>query len=64
MIPRWLTSLCSFQISFSFALVKILKNNQQKGLYHKGNYCVRVAKVQSVLGISKFLLSFLYAFTA
>ncbi|KAF6030762.1 hypothetical protein EB796_010943 [Bugula neritina] len=55
MIPRWLTSLCSFQISFSFALVKIWKNNQQKGLYHKGNYCVHVAKVQSVLGISNIV---------
>ncbi|KAF6016949.1 hypothetical protein EB796_024741 [Bugula neritina] len=30
MIPRWLTSLCSFQISFGFALVKMLKHNQQK----------------------------------
>ncbi|KAF6036567.1 hypothetical protein EB796_005123 [Bugula neritina] len=32
MIPRWLTSLCSFQISFGFALVKMLKHNQQKAL--------------------------------
>ncbi|KAF6038786.1 LIPI [Bugula neritina] len=68
MIPRWLTSLCSFQISFGFALVKMLKHNQQKDSTKGTSVSTTIYRAPAVLISTKIcfslcILYFLYTTT-